>query len=350
VGRFTLANVLHTLRLFAALVRELWTFHPDVVHIPVNSNPTALLRCRLFALAARLSGGRVVMHVHGGLFADRYLLARGAWRSFMRGTMRLGDTIVCLSPAWQRFFDGLALGRRTAVVFNPVDPELLHALDTARAVHHPRVRVLFVGPLARAKGVHELLESLRVVMDARSNVEAHIVGGELCADEAAEIRALHAAHPHRERIFLRGPRSGAPLAQEYAEADVLVLPSYGEGVPLVVLDAMAAGCPVVATPVGGIPDVVRDGVNGLIVPPRDAPALAGAIAHLVEDKRLRRRMGLVNRVTARRHYTARRFADSCDRVYRSLIETAPIRRTASGAPRHASWRSARASVARARRA
>jgi len=111
------------------------------------------------------------------------------------------------------------------------------------------------------------------------------------------------------------------VAEVIAAADFAVLPSSHEGLPVSILEVMTVGRTVIATPVGGVPEVVRDGVNGLLVQPRDPPALARAIERLASDVALRRKLEIEARQTVQREYSVERLVQDTQRLYLELIET-----------------------------
>jgi glycosyltransferase involved in cell wall biosynthesis len=110
----------------------------------------------------------------------------------------------------------------------------------------------------------------------------------------------------------------ADAAAALGETDALVLPSWIEGLPLVVLEGMAVGQPVVATAVGGTPEAVVDGETGLLVPPRDVPALAGALEQLLGDDDLRRRLGEAGRSRVESHFAASAMTQRILEIYDEL--------------------------------
>jgi len=105
----------------------------------------------------------------------------------------------------------------------------------------------------------------------------------------------------------------------YQTFDALILPSANEGTPVVVIEALAAGCPVVATSVGGVPDVVREGVDGFLVPAGDVEQLAERLARLARDPELRARMGEAGRASIPARYAVERLVADIDALYRSLL-------------------------------
>jgi glycosyltransferase involved in cell wall biosynthesis len=116
------------------------------------------------------------------------------------------------------------------------------------------------------------------------------------------------------------PQPKDEIRRLYAEADIFVLPTYREGFPNVVLEAMAAALPVVATTVGAIPDAVRDGEEGILVPPRDPAALQAALRRLVEDPQLRHAMGRCARARVEAVFSMPAVVSELDQIYRELVD------------------------------
>ena len=158
--------------------------------------------------------------------------------------------------------------------------------------------VLCVGTLHEVKGQRYLVEACRLLADAGVDVVCTLVGDG--PDRAALARQIAAAGLER-RVAIGGRRTRAELAEQLRAAHVLVAPSVPtsegkrEGIPVVLMEAMASGIPVVASAISGIPELVEDGVSGLLVPPRDPRAVADALRRLLDDAPLRRQLGAAGR-------------------------------------------------------
>jgi glycosyltransferase involved in cell wall biosynthesis len=185
---------------------------------------------------------------------------------------------------------GRAEGR--AIVSSTVlDREVL-SVPRRRPVDAPP-RVLFVGFLRHEKGIDTLLAAFRLVQERWPTAELTIVGDTDTVDQgvADELAKAIATLPLPQAVSRLGQLSFGPeLFQQYADADVLALPSRSEGTPRVLVEARAFGCPVVASRVGGIPTSVADGVDGLLVPPNDPAALAESLVRVLAEPALRRRL------------------------------------------------------------
>jgi glycosyltransferase involved in cell wall biosynthesis len=181
-------------------------------------------------------------------------------------------------------------------------------------------RLLFVGRLAGVKGVSVLFEALERIIPRFPDLRLTLIGdgperGDF--EKEAHERGLDAA------VTFAGYRSQSEVAEALQEADMLVLPSFAEGVPVVLMEAMAAGIPVVTTRVAGIPELVDDRVSGLLVPPGDADGLAGAISELMADPALRTRMGEKGRAKVAAEFNLDHEAAWLGELFRAYIFNLP---------------------------
>jgi glycosyltransferase involved in cell wall biosynthesis len=174
--------------------------------------------------------------------------------------------------------------------------------------------VLSVGRLSEEKGHSVLLNALPALLSRFPDLELLIAGeGSLRSRLEGLVEKLQLGRHVR---FL-GARSDVP--EIFATADVFVLSSLWEGLPMALLEAMASGLPCVATRVGGIPQAMRDGVEGLVVPPNDAEALADALATCLENRELAGRLGQRARARVESEFSARRMASDYARLYEELV-------------------------------
>ncbi|WP_232379944.1 glycosyltransferase family 4 protein [Polyangium fumosum] len=225
---------------------------------------------------ARALGLPYAVKAHG---TDVNVIAR--WpsvRALVQGTLRRAGVVIGVSRPMLGALEELGAPRdRVTLVPNGVDRALFQprSRDEAREALglDPRSKMLvYVGRLEAAKGLHELCDAL-VSLEARAPGRFTIA---LVGDGSLR-KTLEEKRDAGLPLLVAGGRPAEEVARFLAASDALVLPSFHEGTPNVVLEALAAGRPVVATRVGGIPDVVAHERTGLLVPPRDAPALAAAI-------------------------------------------------------------------------
>lgn len=257
-------------------------------------------RKALLCAMARLARRPYVFHVHSGEFPT-WLAARSQpLQAVVRWTLRGAARVLVLTPAWADALQRATGPLRCAVAWNPVPPRAADlAANPAEPAPEPREAplVLFLGRLREKKGVHDLLNAWPAVLAAHPNARLMLGGdGELAA-AAAQARALGV----EGSVELPGWLAGAAKAAALRRATVFVLPSYFEGLPISLLEAMAAGVPVIATPVGGVPDLIEAEQNGLLVPVGDPLGLSQALLRLLGDASLARRLVTAAEFTLRRH-------------------------------------------------
>lgn len=197
---------------------------------------------------------------------------------------------------------------------------------------HPRLRILSVGRLVPKKGFPVLLEALAILLSRGLDVECRIIGdGPMRGGLQAQARGLGLG----ARLEMPGVRLGADLVREYAEADIFILPCLDLGLgrsdmlPVALIEAMAMELPVVSCTVAAVPELVRDGENGLLTPPSDAAALVGAVERLVASPALRLRLGRAAGISSREAHDIRKTAAQL----LELIAGAHASRRQSEAPR-----------------
>jgi glycosyltransferase involved in cell wall biosynthesis len=266
------------------LVRLLRRERPDILH--ASSSKAGILG-RLAAVAARVPVR--IFTVHGWAFRAYSGLPSSLYRLADRLVSPLTTTTICVSEDERAA--GLAAGtcraERTVVIRNAVDVAVAPRSRYDRAVP----RLIAVGRLKAPKDFVTLVRALATL--PAGSFEALLVGeGPDRAAIEAEIQRLGLG----EQVRLAGERTDVPAL--LADSDVFVLSSASEGLPVSVLEAMAAEVPVVASAVGGLAELVVDGETGLLSPPGDAEALGAALARLIADRELRRRLGAAGRARA----------------------------------------------------
>lgn len=266
--------------------------------------------------AAALADVPAVVHtVHGVPFTeDRNGLLNRFVLACERRAAAHTDLLVANADAITEEYLSLGIGvpEQYATVYSGIDVDAIGAADPASDLPGDRPRIVFVGRLVEGKG-------LRVLLDAVERLEHRpfsvaIVGDGPLADEIdAEIdeRGLS------DDVFLLGYRDDVPSV--LAASDLLVLPSFREGTPRVVSEAMAAGLPVVATDVAGVPEQVDDGETGFLVSPGDVETLVDRVDRLLADPDLRASFGEAARSRAERFSREAMLAD-LDDCYRAVLD------------------------------
>ncbi|HEU4779374.1 MAG TPA: glycosyltransferase family 4 protein [Steroidobacteraceae bacterium] len=299
-----------------ALQRTLNDLDPAIVHIHFASRGSTLRKLILASMVTR-AGRPLVLHAHGGYFDQFHRRLPAVLRRTVNSILQRANVLIALSPRWRDFYINeceLSQGQ-VAVLPNPVR----WSPDTPDRSAHREVQFLFLGRMCRKKGTYDLVNAFAALPDSVRSRARLVLAGD---GDLAEIRAL--AAPFGERVRVLSWIDSAERDRLLAQSDVFVLPSYNEGVPMSLLEAMASGLPAIVTPVGGIPDVFSHGVEGLIVEPAHVADLSAAMARLVNDDDERRAAGRRAHERARSfdvHNYARRLAD----IYQRIAPVAELR-------------------------
>lgn len=256
-------------------------------------------RKAIYCLLARLSGVRYVLHLHGGEFPEFYRAECGPLqRSIVRAALYRAATVVALTPTWEHWLRETFPGIDVTHIGNPVPVP-----PTTPSIRDDGCTVLFMGRIYREKGMFELIDAAATVCRAVP-VARFVIAGSAEASFLADMKSRIGTAGLEGHFEFPGWVSGGDKDQLLGASDIFVLPSYAEGLPLGLLEAMAAARAVVTTPVGGIPDVVEDGRTGMLVPPRDSAALAEALLALLGNAKLRRQLGVNARQLASESYSS----------------------------------------------
>lgn len=256
--------------------REIKIEKIEVVHLNTTLTPLAILRDSVYALTARLAGVPVLTHIHGGRFLveefESRFLAVIAEKMFRASRRRLVLSTLEREILARRWRDLKFEVLENAV---PVDE-----IKTARSENKEPV-LIFLGRLHESKGLHEIIEAARILKNAGFDFRFNCFGaGDLKDFFAAEMTAILG-----DKFYYGGVAAGAERWKQLAEADIFVLPSrYGEGLPMALLEAMAAGCIAVVAEMASIGAVVRDGENGYLIKPGNSAELVEKLKFLFHNR------------------------------------------------------------------
>jgi len=255
---------------FSLLKRALREIQPDIIHAQ------GLYSEAIFAV--RVAGQLNIPVVVAPRGSDILRARPAALYLLSRLVLKKADLVLVQNEFMRKECEKIAGGLETAPLPNGVDsiPDRMEKKGF----------VLFVGRLHRVKGVDVLIEAAEKVV-VRRKLQFLIVGE---GEETPVLRMLVKKKAIEEFVRFEGKKSGEELQRLMGEAEVLVLPSRSEAFPLTVVEALASGTPVIASEVGGVPEIIRNGREGILVPPDDPEALAKAILSLMKNNDLRAEM------------------------------------------------------------
>lgn len=254
-----------------------------VAHDPVIGGAAALTKT-----LARLCGRRVALVVETrgdfekGLTGQRRMPAPSLWRALVRRIARFStgraDALRAVSASSAAQLRAIAADKPTLQFMSWTDAAVFLETVPPCPVSH-RQDLLFAGVLVPRKGLRELIDAFAMLADDLPGTHLRIIGRAENMDYAAGLRRQVRRKGLESRVSFVGPVSQDALARAMAQARLLVLPSYSEGLPKVVIEAMLCGTPVLGSGVDGIPEIIEENVTGWLVPPGDVDALAHKMRH-----------------------------------------------------------------------
>jgi len=306
----TLKKIIVAMAAVAKYVNLLATNRVALVHVH-SASRASFWRKSMFILPALALRLPVIFHLHGAEFDKFYGRECGKVRKwFVRFVLDRVDRVVVLSSQWRSFIERVSPSASVIQIFNPVT--VTNSIDevTARSSN----TLVFLGKFGRRKGIFDLLEALGAL-------KVHFPGIRLQCGGDGDIPGVVARAEElglSDCVEILGWVREAAKQRVLMEGTIYVLPSYAEGLPISVLEAMEAGMPVIATAVGGIPDAIDDGVEGFLVSPGDINSLVRRISQLLQDPDLRSRMGLAAKMKVAAFFSPTSVLPQIEALYRAL--------------------------------
>ena len=285
-----------------------------LMHIHTASGPS-FWRKSMFIALARLARVPYVLHVHGGGFRRFYEERCGALaQRWVRQVLGRSHAVVALSDEWRATFVAMAPGCRCVVIPNPVEIP-----DWSASLTEGPPTVVFLGLISEAKGIADLARAWPDVLGAIPQAQLVLAG----AGDIDRLRALFDSRGSGPSVQFPGWVSGPDKAELLRRAWLFALPSHQEALPMAILESMAAGIPVVATRVGGIPLAVSEGETGLLIEPGDVAALGQALTGLLTDSDRRLEFGRAARRRAVDLFSAETQLGRIESLWRETLARAP---------------------------
>ena len=293
---------------YVRILGYLLTRDAPLLHIHVSSR-ASFWRKSIVCQMARLLRRPYILHVHGSEFMRFYADECGSWaRRFISSVFDAAALVLALSDQWRDSLLTISPRASIEVLPNAVPLPDVGESTVGKSMNQ---QVLFVGRLGPRKGIYDLLNAFARI--ARRFPQARLI----CAGdgEINEARSLSNRLAIDDQVECTGWLSTQQTQERFASASIFVLPSYAEGVPMAMLEAMAWNLPIITTPVGGIPQVVQSGENGLLVTPGDVDGLATALTRLLQEPATRKRLGFAARRTIEQSFTLDAAVERLGRIY-----------------------------------
>jgi glycosyltransferase involved in cell wall biosynthesis len=313
-------SIIHRIKVFtksfSLLAWRLLTQKTDIVHLHI-SDGGSILRKALLALMAFTFRKPVLIHTHGAEFHITYAkLPKWIQQIFSFLFSHCGAFIV-LSKAWKDYYvENLGLDEQQVVIL-PNPTELPYEVPVRS--NREKVKIGFFGRVGERKGTFDLIKAFANLPPALKNSAEIIIAGDGDLDKARMLVSHLGLTNH---INFLGWIDSQKRDELLASVDIFALPSYNEGFPMALLEAMGWALPAIVTPIGGIPELITQKKNGLLVNPGDIQELSDAIQCLIEDEDLRISLGNAARQTVA-PFDIKTYCEHLDDIYSSIIEIKP---------------------------
>lgn len=318
IGNLDLTNITLGLKNFYGLFKVIIRLKPDLVYLPIAQN-IAYLRDGIFIMIINFfCEAKIVIHLHGSYFKCYYNESNWFIKKFIDFTLRKVDTAIVLGNSLKNILDKWV--NNIEVVPNGVF--FNSNIKRKYYKNNKEIIVSYLGNLLESKGVFTLVKASKIVLKKYNNVKFRFAGSWWSQEK--EFKSVVFEFIRENQIINSIQFIGTVLNGEkekfLIETDIFIFPSINEGQPFVILEAMAAGCPVISTEnIGAIPETVIDGETGILVEKKNPKAIADAIIYLIEHPDERIKMGLAGRKRFKANYTFDKSVDNLIKVFNNIL-------------------------------
>ena len=282
-----------------------------IIHIHGASNGSFYRKFIIFLICRYVFRKKIVYHIHGGGFGNFYKKSGSFSKRLIRTLLNNSDCIITLSQSWYKYFHENFNIKKLVILPNIIDYP--HKLQ--RTISPDSLTFLFFGLICEAKGIFDLLTVIENNKeDYRSRMKL-LIGGN---GDTRKLQALINDHHTGDIIEYLGWVDNEKKSAAFNNSDVFVLPSYSEGLPISILEAMSYGKAIIATDVGGVSEIVRENENGILIEPGNLPQIRQAINKMLDHKDLVRRFGEVSELHVQR-YLPDAVLKNLEDIYKSLL-------------------------------
>lgn len=280
----------------------------EIVHIHGAAN-ASFYRCKMFIRQAKKYGKKVILHEHAADFREFYAEAKD--KKEIIETINTCDRLIVLSQSWKEYFSNIGVDEtKIAVLNNIVSP------PTIKNQEHTddKLHLLFLGEISKRKGGYDLLRAIAENKGTFENRLCLRMGGNVVD---GDIRKYISDNRLSEIVSYEGWIAGDNKIDCLNWADVYILPSYNEGLPIAILEAMSYSHPIISTPAGGIPEVVHDKKNGILVEPGNIQQITSSLKYYMDNKDVIKKQGAESYQIVQNFFPKKVFSD-LKTIYQSL--------------------------------
>lgn len=294
------------IKLFYLLVRDKF----DIIHIHMSYKGSFYRKYYISRLCKKYNK-KVIIHLHGSEFKDFYNSGTGKLKEKIQKLFTIADTTIVLGNDWDKFLHNIVPQASVSVINNAI---ALPKFEP-RVQHHP-IRLLFMGALIKRKGIVDLISAVKNISDdSIEPFELWIAG---TGEDEKKLKEFSKQCGVDEKVKFLGWINRDAKPQLLKETDVLVLPSYNEGLPIAILEAMSYGLPIISSDVGSISEAVEVGKSGYLFQPGNTDTLSQCLKQIISDERKYEEFSKNSRRIAEEKFSDTIFFSKVEALYKKL--------------------------------
>lgn len=315
MGQWSMKKAIAGLRIYIRLIKKGFSQKPELVVIPISQSTVGFAKDSVYVLLCRMFCAKILLHLRGSEFQVWMQRSHPITRSYVRCILKLSSGVIVLGNNLRYLFKGYYPEEKIFVAPNGgnyVFPE--NTVKDKRRIH-----LLYLGNLQPSKGIEDVLQALALLPEhQREKVVLDVIGG--WRKESTKKTCLELITAHKLPVHFHGQEASGEKLIYMKKADIFLFPPREpEGHPWVIVEAMAAGLPIISTDRGAIVESVHHGINGFIVPLANPEALAASIMELIENPEKRQQMGRASRKMYESGFTEERMTAQLRKVFDTVI-------------------------------
>jgi glycosyltransferase involved in cell wall biosynthesis len=300
------------------IFNDLRLFKPDLIYFTLSPTGLAFYRDSIYVGLIRLFRVPIVFHLHGKGIKEK---ARHPFNKILYFFVFKNAKIILLSKLLKTDLEGV-IDKKKQLFYLPngiKDDEISHHFRQLQKPPSKTPVILFLSNIDKTKGVFIFLEALSYLIKRNFEIEALLVGGIVASVPEKMLHQKINDYNLTNNVTYLGPKFGKEKEEILSNSDIFVFPTYKDAFPLVILEAMRAGLPILSTKEGAIPEIVDDGKTGLLVEKKNARDLADKIELLLKDDKLRSKMGKESQLKFLEKYSSDIFEKNLNNIFKKIL-------------------------------
>lgn len=272
-SKLSVSNIYNVILNIVDLIDIILIEKVNICHINTSSY-WGFYEKSLYVIICRICGIKTILHIHGGGFEEFYNGENRLMKMYIKNILKISSRVIVLSEKWADFTKRISKGSYIIIIPNMVKIEKNYVKENI----NDAIEIIFVGDINQNKGIRDLLEVFK--KNPRQKAILNVCGdGTLLKELSQNISS--------ESIKYHGRVNKSKLIAIYKRSQIFILPSYHEGLPFAMLEAMSYQLAIIITSVGGIPDVIKDGYNGILIEPGNKKQLETKMQLLIDNQEFR---------------------------------------------------------------